>query len=138
MAGAQPSLTAITDDASRGGLFVQSNVANPVSGSDIRGEVVNDTTITLSITINGDTQTQSFTTNQAAISTEAFDFTVAGGTGGTADGVVTGGSFSGNTLTLTRSGNESDSVRTDTDQTHPTAHQTHPTCLLYTSPSPRD
>ena len=101
MAGAQPSLTAITDDASRGGLFVQSNIANPVSGSDIRGEVVNDTTITLSITINGDTQTQSFTTNQAAISTEAFDFTVAGGTGGDTGGNINGGSFSPQTQTLT-------------------------------------
>ena len=46
-------------------------------------------TITLSITINGDTQTQSFTTNQAADSMEDFTFNVAGGTGGTADGVVT-------------------------------------------------
>ena len=112
MAGAQPSLTAITDDASRGGLFVQSNIANPVSGSDIRGEVVNDSTITLTIMINGNPVTRTFTTNQAASDTLQFDFTVAGGTGGDTGGNINGGSFSPQTQTLT--------------------------CLLYTSPSPRD
>ena len=100
MAGAQPSLTAVTDDASRGGLFVQSNVANPVSGVDVQGEVVNDSTITLSVTINGEVQTQTFTTNQAADSTESFDFTVATGAGGTGDNVI-GGEFNANTATLT-------------------------------------
>ena len=62
----------------------------------------------MSITINGELQTQTFTTNQAADSTEAFDFTVAGTGGGTATGVVNGGSFDSatGTLTLTRSGNE--------------------------------
>ena len=108
MAGARPTLTAITDDASRGGLFTQSNIVNPVSGADIQGTIINDSTITLSITINGEVQTQTFTTNQAAASTESFDFTVAGGTGGSADGVVNGGSFdpATGTLTLTRSNNE--------------------------------
>ena len=108
MAGANPTLTAITTEASRGGLFDRSNVANPVSGADVQGTIINDSTITLSITINGDTQTQSFTTNQAADSMEDFTFNVAGGTGGTADGVVTGGSFDSATgiLTLMRSNNE--------------------------------
>ena len=101
MAGAQPSLTAITDDASRGGLFVQSNIANPVSGSDIRGEVVNDSTITLTITINDEVQTGTFTTNQAAASNVPFNFTVAGGTGGDTGGNINGGSFSPQTQTLT-------------------------------------
>ena len=40
MAGARPTLTGVTDDASRGGLFVQSNVANPVSGADVTGTVI--------------------------------------------------------------------------------------------------
>ena len=107
MAGAQPTLTGITDDASRGGLFDRSNVANPVSGADVQGTVINDSEITLSITINGDTQTQSFFTNQAAASTESFDFTVAGGTSTGGSGFeVTSGSFdvSTQTLTLNRSG----------------------------------
>ena len=108
MAGANPTLTAITTEASRGGLFDRSNVANPVSGADVQGTIINDSRITLSITINGDTQTQYFTTNQAADSMEDFTFTVAGGTGGGADGVVTDGSFDSatGTLTLTRSNNE--------------------------------
>ena len=117
MAGATPTLTAITTEASRGGLFDRSNVANPVSGADVQGTIINDSTITLEFTINGEVQpSQTFTTNQAADSTLSFDFAIAG-TGGTADGVVTGGSFSGNTLTLTRSGNESDIVITGFDFT---------------------
>ena len=108
MAGARPTLTGVTNDASRGGLFDQSNIASPVSGADISGTVVNDSTITLSITINGDTQTQTFTTNQAADSTESFTFTIADGGGNgmdTADGVVNGGGFNpaNGVLTLTRS-----------------------------------
>ena len=108
MAGASPTLTATTDDASRGGLFVQSNIANPVSGADVRGEVVNDSEIVISISINGETQTQNFTTNQAAGSTESFSFTVAG-TGGGGEDAINGGTFSPTTqqLILTRpSGND--------------------------------
>ena len=44
---ADPVLAATTDDASRGGLFARSNVANPVSGVDITGTSINDSTITL-------------------------------------------------------------------------------------------
>ena len=105
MAGARPTITAVTDDASRGGLFVQSNIANPVSGADVEGNTVNDSTITLSVSINGDVQTGTFTTNQAADGTVSLVFT------GIGDGVspvtgggnpVTGGTISadGNTLTL--------------------------------------
>ena len=110
MAGATPTLTAITTEASRGGLFDRSNVANPVSGADVQGTIINDSTITLAFTINGEVQPpQSFTTNQAADSTLPFNFTIAG-TGGTATGAVNGGSFDSatSTLTLTRSGGESD------------------------------
>ena len=89
---ADPTLVATTDDAARGGLFARSNVANPVEGLDIAGNRVNDSTITLSFTINGTTQTQSFTTNQAADSTEPFDFTIATGSMGTdTNTFVTGG-----------------------------------------------
>ena len=105
---ANPTLLGTTDDAARGGLFVRSNIANPVSGADINGTIINDSTITLSITINGDTQTQTFTTNQNVDSTESFDFTVAGGGGMTVDGAVSGGSFDAATgiLTLTRTGSQ--------------------------------
>ena len=108
MAGATPTLTAITTEASRGGLFDRSNVANPVSGADVQGTIINDSTITLEFTINGEVQpSQTFTTNQAADSTLSFDFAIAG-TGGGADGVVNGGSFDSTmgVLTLTRSNNE--------------------------------
>ena len=43
---ANPTLQGITDDASRGGLFARSNVVNPVSGVDVNGTVINDSTIT--------------------------------------------------------------------------------------------
>ena len=106
MAGAQPTLTGITQQASRGGLFDQSNVANPISGADVQGTVINDSTITLSITINGDTQTDTFTTNQAMDETLPFNFTIANTGGGvaTTDGVVDRGSFDPATgiLTLNR------------------------------------
>ena len=85
MAGARPTLTGVTDEASRGGLFTQSNIANPVSGADIEGNTVNDSTITLSITIDGNTQTGTFTTNQAADGTVALTFSGIGG-GGTGGG----------------------------------------------------
>ena len=109
MAGANPTLTAITTEASRGGLFDRSNVANPVSGADVQGSIINDSTVVLSIRINGELQTQSFTTNQAANSTESFDFTVAG-TGGGGGAVVTEGTFDAATgiLTLMRSDNQPD------------------------------
>ena len=94
MAGAQPTLTAITDDASRGGLFTQSNIANPVSGADVQGSTVNDSTITLSVTIDGTTQTGTFTTNQAADGTVALTFTGIGSGGTGAGNPVTGGALS--------------------------------------------
>ena len=85
---ADPTLVATTNDASRGGLFARSNVANPVGGVDVNGVSINDNTITLNFTINGDTQTQDFTLNQATDETLTFDFTVAG-TGGTTPGTDT-------------------------------------------------
>ena len=103
MAGARPTLTGVTDDASRGGLFVQSNVANPVSGADVNGTVVNDSEITIEVTIDGTTQMGSFRTNQAADDTVRLTFTGVGGDStGTGGNPVTGGTISadGNTLTL--------------------------------------
>ena len=111
MAGANPTLTAITTEASRGGLFDRSNVANPVSGADVQGTIINDSTITLQFTINGEAQTpQSFTTNQAANTTLPFNFTIAGTGGGTGGAVVTGGTFDpvAGALRLTRSDNQPD------------------------------
>ena len=95
---ANPTLQGITDDASRGGLFARSAVANPVSGADINGVAINDSMIT--IDING--MTQSFTLNQA--SSDTLTFTVAGGTtpGGGAGGasIFASASFDNNILTL--------------------------------------
>ena len=111
MAGARPTLTGVTDDSSRGGLFVQSNVANPVSGADVTGTVVNDSEITLSITIDGDTQTGSFRTNAASDGTVQLTFTgVGGSSAGTGGPVVTGGRFdpATNMLILERSNNQPD------------------------------
>ena len=111
MAGARPTLTGITDDASRGGLFDRSNIASPVSGADVTGTVINDSTITLSITIDGDTQTGSFTTNAASDGTVALTFTGVGSTTtGTGGAVVTGGRFdpATNMLILERSDNQPD------------------------------
>ena len=111
MAGARPTLTGVTDDSSRGGLFVQSNVANPVSGADVSGTIVNDNTITLTIQVGDTTETRTFTTNQAADSTLSFDFSaITGGSTTTASGTVTNGNFDANTgvLTLMRSDNQPD------------------------------
>ena len=93
---ANPTLTGITDDASRGGLFARSAIANPVSGADINGVTINDSTI--GITINGDRQT--FTLNQATGS--ELTFTVAGGTtpGTGGSGIFSSATFENDILTL--------------------------------------
>ena len=112
MAGAQPTLTGITDDASRGGLFDRSNIASPVSGADVSGTIINDSTITLTIQVGDTTETRTFTTNEAADTTLSFDFSAitGGGSGGGVDGVVSGGSFDASTgvLTLQRTNSLSD------------------------------
>ena len=46
---AVPTLTAVTDDNSRGGLFVQSNVSNEVSSFVVPTVTVNDSTIRIEI-----------------------------------------------------------------------------------------
>ena len=103
MAGAQPTLTGITEDASRGGLFDRSNVANPVSGADITGTTINDSTITLSVSIDGTVRTGTFTTNQAADGTVSLVFENIG-TGGTptmgGGDPVTDGRLTNNNATL--------------------------------------
>ena len=93
---ANPTLTGITDDASRGGLFARSAVANPVSGADINGVAISDSTIT--IDINGETQT--FTLNQTSDST--LTFTVAGGTtpGTGGSGIFSSATFDNDILIL--------------------------------------
>ena len=129
MAGANPTLTAITDENSRGGLFTQSNIANPVSGGSVSGSAANDSTITITLNFadGSPSQSQDFTVNQ--VMDETLTFTIPVGTGGmgtgTADGVVTGGGFDQGTgvLTLTRSNNLPDltysgfifTPRTDTE-----------------------
>jgi len=52
---ADPVLAATTDDNSRGGLFVRSNIANPVSGADVSGSTVGAGNITINASINGGT-----------------------------------------------------------------------------------
>jgi len=52
---ADPVLNATTDDNSRGGLFVRSNIANPVEGADVQGTVVGTGNITINASINGGT-----------------------------------------------------------------------------------
>ena len=99
MAGANPTLTAITTEASRGGLFDRSNVATPVSGSDIQGTIVNDSTISLTLNIDGTPHLFTFTTNQATDVTQTISFTTTG-TGGTGDSIVSG-SFDPDTMILT-------------------------------------
>ena len=82
---ANPTLQGTTDDASRGGLFARSAVANPVSGADVNGTPINDTTITFAagdnITINGGT-TETINLNQANAETITIAST-ATGSGGT-------------------------------------------------------
>ena len=116
MAGARPTLTGVTSSASRGGLFDESNIASPVSGADVQGTVVNDSEITLSITIDGNTETGSFRTNAATDMTVPFTFTNIGGgsSTGTAMGTVFDGGFDPATgiLTLNRTDGFSDIVIT--------------------------
>ena len=123
MAGAQPTLTGVTDEASRGGLFTQSNIANPVSGADVQGNTINDSTVTLQVTIDGTTQMGTFTTNQAADSTVALTFTGIGGgsspTTGGGDPVVRGDVIGTNLQLVLMSGDTVDidisSLTTDTE-----------------------
>ena len=106
MAGAQPTLTGVTNDASRGGLFDRSNIANPISGADVTGTVINDSTIMITLNYaDGTNQTQQFTTNQASDGT--LTFTVPGSTTtGGSGGEVTDGTFDAmaGTITLNRQG----------------------------------
>ena len=81
MAGANPTLTAVTDDASRGGLFTQSNVANPVTGADAAGTTVNDSIITLQVSIDGVEATGMFSLNQQGDDTVRLVFTGIAGSG---------------------------------------------------------
>ena len=90
MAGANPTLDAITNDASRGGLFTQSNVANPVEGVDVTGTTINDSTVTLTVSINGTVQTGTFTLNNPADQPVNLTFTGIG-TSDTPDPTPTGG-----------------------------------------------
>ena len=78
---ADPTLVATTDDNSRGGLFTRSNIANPVSGVDVNGVSINDSTITITLNYaDGTSQMQSFMLNQP---TDApLSFTVPGSAGG--------------------------------------------------------
>ena len=79
---ANPTLQGTTDDASRGGLFARSNVANPVSGADINGTPINDATVTFAagdnVTINGGTSA-AVTLNQATDQTITIASTATGG-----------------------------------------------------------
>ena len=93
---ADPTLAATTDDNSRGGLFVRSNVANPVQGVDVAGTTIGNGTITLQL--NGD-EVGTFTTNQA--DPETINFVVDNAGGGMVEGQVTGGSYDAATQTLT-------------------------------------
>ena len=73
---AVPSVVGTTDDSSRGGLFSRTNLANPISGADVNGVAIQDSTITIQINDNS----QSFTLNQAADQTLEFRLTEGGGT----------------------------------------------------------
>ena len=107
MAGARPTLTGITSSTSRGGLFDQSNVANPISGADVNGTVINDNTVTLEVVINGVTQMGTFTTNASSNQDVTLTFTGIGGTtGGTGTGnPVVRGVVDGDNIVLTLSDN---------------------------------
>ena len=101
---ASPTAVGTTDDASRGGIFSRTNLANPISGADANGTIVNDSAITLSVSIDGTVQTGTFTTNQSTDGTVALVFTGVGngsGTGGGGGDPVASGALSGNTITLT-------------------------------------
>jgi len=97
---ADPVLAATTDDNSRGGLFVRSNIANPVSGADVTGTTINNSEITLQL--NGEL-VGTFTLNQDT--PETFNFVVDTSSGGgntpVGDGTrVAGGRLVGNDLIL--------------------------------------
>ena len=102
MAGANPSLTAITDDASRGGLFTQSNIANPVSGADAAGATVNNTMVTLTVDIDGNPQTGTFFVNHNEDQTVTLTFTGIGGTTMGGGNPVERGVVAGQNIVLTR------------------------------------
>jgi len=113
---AVPTSIGTTDDASLGGIFSRTNLANPISGADVNGTPVNDSTITLSVSIDGIVQTGTFTTNQANDETVSLAFTGIGGAGGGTGGgdPVTSGSIVGNNIKLLlQSGSEVDIDITD-------------------------
>jgi len=84
---ANPTLAATTEDNSRGGLFVRSNVANPVAGADISGIAVNDSTITITLNYaDGTSESESFTLNQSNPNPDVLTFTVPGSAGGGSGG----------------------------------------------------
>ena len=83
---ANPTLQGTTDDASRGGLFARSAVANPVSGADVNGTPINNATVTFSagdnITLNGAAADVAINLNQANDATVTIASTATGGGGG--------------------------------------------------------
>jgi len=100
---ADPTLTATTDDNARGGLFVRSNVGNIVQGVDVSSGAANDTTVTLEVTIDGQTQMANFTLDNPQDQNPTLTFTGIGGSGGGGN-PVTGGMVdaAGDNIILTR------------------------------------
>ena len=115
---ADPVLAATTDDASRGGLFARSNVANPVSGVDVTGTSINDSTITLTLNYADSSETMTFMLNQANDQTLSFTVPSTTSSGGvSSNAVIAGGTYDTTTqmLTLTRR-DSSDPVAIDLTQ----------------------
>ena len=94
---ASPTSVGATDDAALGGIFSRSNLANPISGADVNGVAINDSTI--SITINGNEQ--SFTLNQSTPGMLNYVIETNTGTGSDPN-AFSGASITGSTLTLIR------------------------------------
>ena len=81
---ALPTISATTRDLSRGGPFHRPSDVNIVSGTEaaeLVGINVNDSTITLAITVDGVTETQSFMLNQENDASLNYTFTSMGGGG---------------------------------------------------------
>ena len=115
---ADPVLAATTDDASRGGLFARSNIANPVSGVDVTGTSINDSTITLTLNYADSSETMTFMLNQANDQTLSFTVPSTTSSGGvSSNAVIAGGTYDTTTqmLTLTRR-DSSDPVAIDLTQ----------------------
>ena len=98
---AVPSVVGTTEDASRGGLFSRTNLANPISGADVNGVAINDSTIMITLTDSeGNVQTEMFNLNQPNDVTLAF--TIPAGTGsGTGTDTTYSLSIDNNVITLT-------------------------------------